>query len=40
MHSAVSFPQIIEQLRWNSQVFLASSWAMGVQFNDYRPIVL
>jgi hypothetical protein len=40
MHSAVSFPKIIEQLRWNGQMFLASGWAMEVQFNDYHPIVL
>jgi len=40
MHSAVSFPQIIEQLRWNGQMFLTSSWAMEVLFNDYHPIVL
>jgi hypothetical protein len=40
MHSAVDFPQIIEQLRWNGRMFLASSWAIEVQFNDYHPIVL
>jgi len=40
MHSAVSFTQIIEQLRWNSQMFLASSWAMEFQFNDHHSIVL
>jgi hypothetical protein len=40
MHSAVSFPQIIEQLRWNSQMLLVSGWAVEVQFNDYHPVVL
>lgn len=40
MHSVVSFPQIIEQLKWNGQMFLASSWDMEVLFHDYHPIVL
>lgn len=39
MHGAVCVPQIIEQLRWNGQMFLASSWVMEVQFNDYHSIV-
>jgi len=40
MHSAVSFPEVTEQLRWNGQVFLASIWVMEVQFNGYHPVVL
>jgi len=40
MHSAVSFTQVIEQLRWNGQMFFASSWAMEFQFNDHHPTVL
>jgi hypothetical protein len=38
MHSVMSFPQIIEQLRWNGQMFLASSWAMVFSFMIIIPL--